>query len=150
MPGRFVSRHIADLFPMAALVLLLSIVVALAASCGSGQGARNDSGHFVQTGSELTVDLQVDPFPPQPMRKVSFAITIADREGAPVGGAAVLCDMTMPSMMMPVNRPQVSEQGSGLYVAKVLFTMAGDWQAALEITLPDGRSDTVKFAMSTR
>jgi hypothetical protein len=135
---------------MAPLVLLLSIVVALATSCGSGEGAGNDRGHFVQTGSEVTVDLEVDPFPPQPMRKASFAITIADREGVPVGGAAVLCDMTMPSMMMPVNRPQVSEQGSGIYVAEVLFTMAGDWQAALEITLPDGRADTVKFAMSTR
>ena len=93
--------------------------------------------------------LKVDPFPPRPMRQASFTLTITDVKGAPVQGATVVCDMTMPSMTMPVNRPQAVEQDPGVYTADVLFTMAGDWEAAVKVTLSDGRIETFTFAMST-
>lgn len=98
----------------------------------------------------MTVELQVDPFPPKAMQKASFTIAVTDEAGLPVSGATIFCNMTMPEMEMPLNRPEVTEVRPGTYSADVLFTMAGKWQAALEIILTDGRTGTFAFAMSTR
>ena len=133
------------LLPGAALLLLLPF----AASCGSEGGEAADAGRFVKTGSNLTVTLEVDPFPPRAMHTASFTITLTDSHGHPVQGAGVTCDMTMPAMMMPENRPQAAEREPGVYAADVLFTMAGEWEAAVQITLPDRSSETFTFAMST-
>jgi hypothetical protein len=127
--------------------------VAMSASCGSATeattGAAAEAGHFAQTGSEMSLTLQVDPFPPRPMREATFTITVTDPGGAPLQGATVVCDMTMPAMPMPVNRPEAAEDGPGVYVARVLFTMAGDWEAAVHVALPGGHAETFTFAMST-
>jgi hypothetical protein len=150
LPDRFVKAQIRNLLPAAPLIALLLIAAVAALSCGTGKATGNDPGHFAKSGAEVTVDLRVDPFPPRPMDKASFTITLTDRKGGPMGGATVLCDMTMPAMMMPPNRPQAVEIDPGVYVADVLFTMAGDWQAAVGVTLPGVGTETFEFAMSTR
>lgn len=133
-----------------ALVILSAV---LSVSCGSATraatAAATEPGRFVQAGSEMSVTLQVDPFPPRSMRKATFRITVTDPSGAPLQGATVVCDMTMPAMPMPVNRPEAVEDDPGVYTAEVLFTMAGDWEAAVHVALPDGRAETFTFAMST-
>jgi nitrogen fixation protein FixH len=121
----------------------------MSASCGSTTGAATEQGRFVQTGSAMSVALKVDPFPPRPMREATFKITVTDPQGAPLQGATVTCDMTMPAMKMPVNRPEAAEGEPGVYTANVLFTMAGDWEAAVNVALPDGQAQTFTFAMST-
>lgn len=131
---------------MGALVILGTVVVG---SCGSANEAATEQGSFTQTGSEMSVTLQVDPFPPRSMREATFTITATDPSGAPLKGATVTCDMTMPAMPMPANRPEAVEVDPGVYAARVMFTMAGAWEAAVRVVLPDGRAETFTFAMST-
>ena len=139
----------------AAAVGLAVLLSTLCISCGhdtageDGNGAGAPAGTFSQKGTALTVALKVDPFPPRSMRASSFTLTLADAQGAPVSGATVTCNMTMPAMAMPMNQPAAMEQSPGVYTAEVLFTMAGDWEAAVQVVLPDGASETFTFAMST-
>jgi hypothetical protein len=135
---------------LAWLLLLLAVVAALLPSCGTRNKAGEVAGGFVQTGAGMTVELRVDPFPPKAMQKATFTIAVTGVDGLPVSGATVFCNMTMPEMDMPLNRPEVTEMRPGTYSADALFTMAGKWQAALEIILADGRTGTFAFAMSTR
>ena len=139
--------------PAGLVAALMLLSVAMSASCGSATerttGAATEAGRFAQAGSEMSVTLQVDPFPPRSMREATFTITVTDPSGAPLQGATITCDMTMPAMPMPVNRPDAVEDDPGVYVAKVLFTMAGDWEAAVHVALPDGRAETFTFNMST-
>ena len=121
------------------------LVSVLCISCG----AAVPSGTFSQKGAALNVTLKVDPFPPRSMKASTFTLTLTDAQGAPVTGATVTCDMTMPAMAMPMNRPAAKEQGSGVYTAQVLFTMSGDWEAAVQVVLPSGASETFTFPMST-
>ena len=60
------------------------------------------------------------------------------------------CDMTMPAMPMPPNRPQAAEQSPGVYTTPVMFTMAGDWEALIEVLSSDGAVERFPFAMKTR
>ena len=147
------GRPLLAAVPAGLLGALIVLSVALSASCGSATGAPSvagtEAGHFAQAGSEMSVTLQVDPFPPRSMREATFTITVTDPSGAPLQGATITCDMTMPAMPMPVNRPDAVEDDPGVYVAKVLFTMAGDWEAAVHVALPDGRAETFTFNMST-
>ncbi len=135
--------------PFGLVGALVILGVVMVASCGSATDAATEQGRFTQTGSEMSVTLQVDPFPPRSMREATFTITVTDPSGAPLQGATVTCDMTMPAMPMPVNRPEALEVDPGVYAARVLFTMAGDWEAAVHVALPNGRAETFTFAMST-
>jgi hypothetical protein len=147
--GRRASRAVVTacliVFLCAALALLFS-------SCGQTDEPAGgaEPGHFVQSQNGITADLKVEDYPPLPMRKALFSLALTNADGMALAGATVLCDMTMPEMAMPLNRPQLGETQPGFYSAEVLFTMAGKWQAALEVTLSDGRTKTFTFAMSTR
>lgn len=132
---------------MVGALVMLSVV--MVASCGSATKAATERGRFVKSGSEMSVTLQVDPFPPRSMREATFTITVTDPNGAALQGATVTCDMTMPAMPMPVNRPEALEVDPGVYAARVLFTMAGGWEAAVHVAPPDGQAETFTFAMST-
>jgi hypothetical protein len=135
------------------LVVLVFLAVAFAApwGCASGQTPGGESGAFPpQTVGDLTVTLRVSPYPPAPMRQAEFSISIADGQGRLVAGAQVSCDMTMPAMAMPPNRPQAVERSPGIYTTPVMFTMAGDWEALIEVLPKDGTSSGFRFSMKTR
>jgi hypothetical protein len=141
-PGNAVTRVLLVWFLVAGPVLF--------ASCGSAGKAADSPGSFVKSQNGITATLTVDPYPPRPMQKASFSLTLADAKGDPLTGVSVVFDMTMPAMPMPVNRPEAAETKPGTYTADVLFTMAGEWQAAAELALAGGRAETLTFAMSTR
>jgi YtkA-like len=143
------SRSLLAWIPAGLVGTLLILSTVVGASCGSATEAATEQGRFAQTGSEMSMTLQVDPFPPRSMREATFTITVADLSGVPLEGATVTCDMTMPAMPMPANRPEAVEGDPGVYTAQVLFTMAGGWEAAVQVALPDGRAETFTFAMST-
>jgi hypothetical protein len=149
--GRRASRAVVT---ACLIVFLCAALALLCSSCGREDPAAgapgSEAGHFVQSHGGVTADLKVDGYPPLPMRKATFSLALSDKEGVALVGATVLCDMTMPEMEMPLNRPELGETQPGVYSAEVLFTMAGKWQAALEVTLSDGRTRTFTFAMSTR
>jgi hypothetical protein len=145
---------IAPSFPII-LALLLALLLGIAAmgisGCDAGQEAVDESRTFAtQTAGDLTVTLRVNPYPPVPMRQAEFSISVSDAEGRPLVGAEVNCDMTMPAMPMPANRPRAVEQNPGVYTTPVLFTMAGDWEALIEVLAKDGVVERFSFAMTTR
>ena len=82
---------------------------------------------LTQTVGALTAVLVIAPFPPVPMEEASLQLTVRDASGQPFSGAKVLFDLTMPSMMMPRNTAEVTDQGDGVYTARVVFTMGGAW-----------------------
>lgn len=80
------------------------------------------------------------------MRAIPFRVTLRDPQGAAVTGARLTCDLTMPAMPMPENRPEIRPDDSG-YRGRAIFTMAGAWQAEIAVTA-DGRPlDRLAFSI---
>ncbi len=134
--------------------LLTCIICAVAVALwGCGEDGYAAAGATIlepQTVGDLTATLSVDPYPPPAMGKTEFLVTLTDGRGQLVTGATVSSDMTMPAMPMPPNRPEAVEDSAGVYRVEVLFTMAGDWEAAVEALLADGSTTEFVFAMTAR
>ena len=58
-------------------------------------------------------------------------VTLTDALGAPVDGADVYLDLTMPAMPMGTNRPIASPGANGAYRVQTAFTMTGDWSVTV-------------------
>jgi hypothetical protein len=79
------------------------------------------------------------------MTAIPFRLTIRDAAGQPLVGAKVSCDMTMPSMAMPENRPRVSER-NGSYGGELIFTCAmGAWRIGCVAEKTDGSRQLMTF-----
>lgn len=91
--------------------------------------------------------LEYEASPLVTMRPVPFRLTLTNMAGMPIAGAEVRCDLTMPAMAMPENRPTVRETEPGVYRGEALFTMAGAWQAAFSVELPEGGKEILLFAI---
>jgi hypothetical protein len=62
------------------------------------------------------------------MTILPFRLIIKDADGKPLAGRKVSCDLSMPSMPMPENRPQVTER-DGAYLGEMILTCTmGDWR----------------------
>ena len=80
------------------------------------------------------------------MKVIPFRLTIKEASGQPLTGAKVSCDMTMPSMAMPENRPKVMERADGSYGGELIFTCAqGAWRITCVAEKRDGSSQTAIF-----
>ncbi len=67
------------------------------------------------------------------MTPIPFRLIVMDAKGEPVVGAKVSCEMTMPSMNMPENRPKVTER-VGFYGGELMFTCAqGAWRINCDV-----------------
>jgi hypothetical protein len=93
-------------------------------------------------GGKAILKLASDPL--RTMTPTPFHLTLTDGTGKPITGAEVRCDLTMPAMPMPENRPAVREK-DGFYWGEAVFTMAGAWQAAFQVAMPDGRLEILLF-----
>lgn len=79
------------------------------------------------------------------MKKIPFRLTVKDAGGQPVTGAKVSCELTMPSMAMPENRPKVTER-DGHYGGELIFTCAqGAWRLSCEVAPPGRPKQTLTF-----
>lgn len=79
------------------------------------------------------------------MTAIPFRITIRDAAGRPLTGAKVSCDMTMPSMTMPENRPRVTER-DGAYGGELVFTCAmGAWRINCLAEKAEGSRQAMTF-----
>ena len=101
-----------------------------------------------QTAGAFSVSLTVDPDPPVPMQDALLEVKVRDSKGQPIAGASVSMDLTMPGMRMPMNRPDVGESDGGVYRARTLFTMAGNWRVQVVVTY-GGKSETAIFDLTT-
>jgi nitrogen fixation protein FixH len=127
-------------------VLALSIVLLAGLTACSGTATPPA---FTQQAGPWSATLKVEPYPPEAMKAVMLELAVTDEAGQPVSGAAVAFDLTMPEMQMPVNRPQVAEQGDGIYQAAAMLTMAGQWRFAASVSSAD-HSETFAFDLKTR
>jgi nitrogen fixation protein FixH len=72
-------------------------------------------------------------FTPDPPRKGSdtLTVTLKDGTGAPVKGATVKIDTTMPSMSMSGPSVTAKDNGNGTYTARLSLRYATSWQFAV-------------------
>jgi hypothetical protein len=121
-------------------ILFLSLLIsALFSLAGCSQPTIET---MSQTHGGLTVELSFDPNPPAMMTSVEMTLVLKDSSGQPVDGAQVFYDLTMPAMKMPPNQPQAVGQGNGSYQTEATFTMGGQWQADVTVTV---NGETVNF-----
>lgn len=79
------------------------------------------------------------------MTVIPFRLDLKNADGTPRTGAAVGCDLTMPSMPMPENRPRIFER-DGAYVGEMIFTCTqGAWRLTCVVGQPDGQPQTLVF-----
>jgi len=79
------------------------------------------------------------------MKRIPFRLRLLDADGKALAGARVRCNMDMPSMPMPENRPQVFAQGD-IYTGEMVFTCAmGVWRVTFDAEHHDGRHQGVTF-----
>lgn len=79
------------------------------------------------------------------MTPIPFMLLIKDAEGQAVRGAQVSCEMTMPSMKMPENKPKITER-DGAYSGVLMFTCAqGAWLISCEVVASDQPKKTLTF-----
>lgn len=123
------SRRPAVAFGLIAIFLLVLVLP----RCKGGPGA--DTEKRVDTGYADVV-LKLDPDPAVALRDVEFTAEVRDGEGAPLRGAEVIFDLSMPGMYHGENRPAAAEAGPGIYRATGVFTMGGKWLVAVEVRAP--------------
>ena len=73
------------------------------------------------------MSLKVMPSPPLPNQDSTFRLRLTDESGQPVSRASVKAALVMSTMDMGKNEVMLAERGSGDYVGKGKFTMAGPW-----------------------
>jgi hypothetical protein len=110
------------------LVLALLVLFALSA-CRSDD--RLGSERF-----DLDVKLTATELPHGAMTLAT--LTLRDRAHRPVPGAQLQVKGFMSHPGMAPLIPTVTDQGEGVYVAYLQFTMAGDWTLLVTGELPDG------------
>ena len=99
---------------------------------------------------DLRIGLATTPRLPARSERTTFEISVTDAAGAPQAGARVSLDLIMPAHAMKENRPRVHERSAGRYVAAGAFGMGGEWVAAVEVILPDGRRARAEFPLRVR
>lgn len=83
------------------------------------------------------------------MTAIPFRLMVKDTAGKPLTGAKVTCELTMPSMPMPENRPKVTER-NGVYVGEMVLTCTmGEWRATCLVEDGKGMRRTMTFDLGT-
>ena len=111
-----------------ALALLLGLAFALTA-CGPASGAVAQSTQE-QAVEGMSIALTTAAAPEMNATQ-ELIVTLTDALGAPVDGADVYLDLTMPAMPMGTNRPIASPGANGTYRVQTAFTMTGDWKVTV-------------------
>jgi len=82
-------------------------------------------------------------------KPVEAVVRVTDSGGRAVEGAEVIVSLNMTTMNMGQNRSRLSEQSPGVYKGKVVFTMEGPWQAAVQVTR-EGVTFTQRYPIRVR
>lgn len=106
--------------------------------------------HFAATGTpagQATLEIQAEEL--VTMTVLPFRLTINDAGGKPLTGAKVSCDLSMPSMSMPENRPKMVER-DGAYAGEMILTCTmGDWRMTCNAEDGKGLRQTMTFDIGT-
>lgn len=124
-------------------LLLLALSMLLPAAISARAAAPGTRIEMEGIGGGKAI-LNLASAPLRTMTPTPFHLMLTDVTGAPITGVEVSCDLTMPAMPMPENRPRVHEK-DGVYWGEAIFTMAGAWQATFSVRMPDGRLELLIF-----
>ncbi len=117
--------------------LMLALLFGGAAQAAESQG-------FTARSEGLAGTLTFAAAPLKSMTPVAFVLEVRDARGEPLTDCTVKCDLSMPAMPMPENRPSVKAE-EGRYLGEAVFTMAGAWRASFELQLPGGQRKSLTF-----
>ena len=115
-----------------AAAALVAVAFLAAGACG-GNSVQGDAAVLERSAGGMTARLIMSPEPAAAMKPLRLSVTLTDASGRPAVGRDVAFDLSMPSMTMAPNHPQVSEVGDGTYEAAAMLSVAGKWQLTVEI-----------------
>ncbi len=117
---------------------------------GVGEGPHCDVGRRAcraATG-DVVVVLELAPHPPVPLAEMRAAVQVL-RGAAPVDGAAVSVELSMPGMFMGENRVVLGADGGGRYAGTGALVRCAsgrhDWVAEVVARLPGGGEARARF-----
>jgi len=91
-------------------------------------------GTAAQKSGDLIVSLMLNPYPPNAVQPSEFDVTLTDLNGKIIDDATISLNLTMPSMWMPPNQPDMQFESNGKYHTTAPFTMRGAWRIEVVIT----------------
>lgn len=140
-------------------LLALTVVVTILAVLGIGALADTlavaplqpptQAGAAQQAGL-YTLNLTASPEPLTASAETAFTLRITDVTGAPVSGARVTCDFTMPAMPMPTMRVTAAGGVAGAYICRQTLTDPGAWALTVTLTPPGGAPIHTTFPLQAR
>ena len=122
---------------MRATTVLFAAVLA-ATACG-GRPVSERPGVSTTSSGGVTARLRTSPEPAHAMKPLHLSVALTDSGGRPAAGHHVVFDLSMPSMAMAPNRPEVTEAVVGTYEASTMLPMAGQWLLAVVVDPPGPR-----------
>ena len=119
----------------------LMVLCLVALLCIAALAAAAETILHTEAGQPLAATLQLSATPLKSMTEIPFRFELED---AALVISSAACDLTMPAMPMPENRPSlecVANSCSGTAV----FTMAGAWQVTFGLLLQNGTHASIVF-----
>jgi len=97
-----------------------------------------------------TLALTINSEPLTAGAETDFLLRVTDVSGAPVSGAAITCDFTMPAMPMPTMLVTATSNGAGTYTCREALTDPGAWALTVTLTPPGSAPVHTKFTLQAR
>ena len=110
------------------------IPLSLAVTSAIGELPKNTA---AQQAGDMIVSLSLNPYPPSAGQPSQFDVTLTDLSGNPINDTSISLNLTMPSMWMPPNQPDMQFVSDGKYNTTAPFTMRGGWRIEVIITRGD-------------
>jgi len=125
-----------------ALLFALVLCLATGAEAAKEKGATRLQLQGIAGGTAV---LEFAAAPLISMSAIPLRLELMGMDGTPQAGATIHCDLTMPAMAMPENRPAMREIAPGIYAGEAVFTMAGAWQATFSVDRDDWGREILIF-----
>ena len=119
-----------------AVTLCLAIALTISAALAAETVFKTDKNQ------KMAASLVFETASLKTMTEIPFTISLDDQSDATIQSAA--CDLTMPAMPMPENRPDLTCSGNHCS-GKAVFTMAGKWQATFGLIMKNGTHSSIVF-----
>ncbi|HEX8982856.1 MAG TPA: FixH family protein [Ktedonobacterales bacterium] len=104
----------------------------------------------VVTSGPLNISMALDSGQLKAAGTNALTFTITDHAGHAIKDATITAHPIMRTMAMDAPSVSATPDGSGHYIARPKFAMAGDWRLDLTITRPGQQPRTVSFNVTVR
>jgi hypothetical protein len=122
-------------------VLLLSILLLLSAPALAAETVLNAAD---ADGAAATLTLSSKPL--LSMTPTALRLTMDRAHGDTLLATSAVCDLTMPAMSMPENRPLLECNAIGCS-GSAIFTMAGAWDVTCDVSFSSGKTSRFLFVI---